>query len=150
MKARMHELIENGSAKNQTVILSFEYANGKVNDKHFAYTDDKDEFTYLGCRYDVVKEEVKGNRIYFYCVADNAETQLMVQFEDQQKINFGDTNHSQKNTFSWLKIFQYDYITTDRLSVKNKIACFSFTYCDLKLPRHESVFLSKSNPPPEV
>jgi len=108
--------------------------------------DDEQEIKYNGKMYDIVKQIVKGDSIYFYCILDEEETEL---FEDlDEDVEKEIASASNKDKLKTLKNFIKDYL----LQLKEDSFCISpltLSFSLRKIPL-ESAVLHLFSPPPEI
>jgi len=77
----MHELISAASINSNYKILGFSKEDIYGNVPLINRLDEK-EFRYNGSMYDIVREEVKEDSVYFYCILDKKETLLELLFTE--------------------------------------------------------------------
>ncbi len=74
-KSEVFDKIEKDAFPKSVVAFTFPLKDGQVSDPDFFLEEDR-EFSYQGKMYDVVKREMQGDKILFYCVQDEKETNL--------------------------------------------------------------------------
>ncbi len=144
-KSEVLDKMEKDALPENAVSLSFPLKDGKVVNPDFSLEEDQ-EFLYQGKMYDIVKQEIYTDRITYYCLQDQQETNLkalLTSFHLPEK-----TDLPFNNLLHLLKSLSQDY----SLSL--------FSLVRPVLPKQKgftmlSVFfneypLSRVSPPPEL
>lgn len=79
VKTKVWESIEKSTYNNHLTILVFSKDDLSAGTPGFKRIDEK-EFRYNGRMYDIVKEEMKNDSVYFYCIFDEKENLLISAF----------------------------------------------------------------------
>lgn len=110
---------------------------------------EENEFSVDGKMYDVVRKEITGDSILYYCFADSEENELLFEINNWLRQSFSISfplNETQKNVF--IKLFELKYIIE-----KQAFKCIShITSLPIEIIQFGTVERrnSTSAPPPEM
>ncbi len=144
-KFEVFDQLEKNALPGKTVILSFLLHNGKIADPEFSLEEDQ-EFSYRGKMYDVVKQAVISNKIIYYCVQDEQETNfkaLLTGFHVPEKkdLPFGNLIHLLKSLTLDLLVSSF-YVPSPVVNPANHFTLQSILYTEFHL--------SLVSPPPKL
>lgn len=110
--------------------------------------ENKHEFQYKGKMYDIVSQEIIGNKITYYCWLDKEETALNAKLDNLLELALSG-NQSKKSKEYQLEIFlksmiyQITVVTSNNFKTSKDI---DICYID----SFDNIYLNVSSPPPEV
>lgn len=108
---------------------------------------DREEFSYKGTMYDIVRIEILDNNTKVYhCISDNQETKLIAKYNKEFKKKRKDRNH-RSNPAKTIKYVQKinPLPQKDGLAFSQKTICPNFVYEN----NYASLSLEISSPPPK-
>lgn len=112
-KERITELIHKGILDNYLILLKIPKKSFSQNNASFQRIE-SDELKYKGNMYDIVKEENHDSLIYFYCISDEVEDEIIASLENYTSNNsFGNqlkNKYNQNFIKQLLKDFLKDYL----------------------------------------
>ena len=112
-----------------------------VNDRQEIFWTRKDkEFRYKGSMYDVVSTEVKGQKIYYYCLNDVKEKQLLARFQQ--------TNRRRAKTLMNLKRVMGSKYFTEKPSFTTDLCTTGILFSEYQEHYH-SLIPETNSPPPK-
>lgn len=87
-----------GVAEEELVLIDVSMTLQEKSNHTFRWIHEK-EFCYDGHLYDIVRKEKRGNRIVFYCLSDEKETQLFANLDELVKRDMNqNTQRKQQRT----------------------------------------------------
>ena len=92
-KEYIKELVCQNLAENLLTVIDY-----TTNDKNIFWEEEGKEFFFKGDIYDLVKTKTVHGRIYFYCINDEKENELIKNYNNITKNN-SSTDKKAKNTF---------------------------------------------------
>jgi hypothetical protein len=105
------------------------------------WTKENKEFRYNGEMYDIVRMEIKGGSVHYYCFKDREEKQLIAQFIKSET--------TKKETDKKLvKFFNFQFYQDIEAS-KNALVIWDMIYTE-RVDRPLSRYLDSLSPPPEL
>lgn len=75
IRKEMAQRVQNGVPSEELVLLKIPLKAGQPAVSGFRRVEEH-EIDLMGLRYDIAREEIKGDTIFFYCIFDEKETQL--------------------------------------------------------------------------
>lgn len=112
-KERITELIHKGIINDYLILLKISKKTASQNNASFQRIE-SNEVKYNGNMYDIVKEETYDSLIYFYCISDEVEDEIIASLENYTPNN--SFNNQLKNKYNQnfikqlLKDFLKDYM----------------------------------------
>jgi len=82
IQSEIRTMIHSGFDKELIILIKI---NNNESNRNFIMLD-HDEFSYCGRYFDIVKESIKGNMTWYYCVNDKQEERLIAGFEKIQTL----------------------------------------------------------------
>ena len=144
-KREMKNYLSKYFSKDNFQLIKIPITETLSSQENFERTEDT-EFSFEGKMYDIYREEIKNDTVYFYCLRDDAE-EIMVKSIDEyfnnKKINAQTTNFT--SLFQRLPIFvsNNSYMNLSGLNVRHRYIHFS-----LPDNKYLSVILDVVIPPP--
>ena len=125
-KEYIKELLLKNFADNGLTVIDY-----TTNNKKIFWEEEGKEFFFKGDMYDLVKTKTVNGRIYFYCINDEKEKELINNYNTVTKNNSG-TDKKAKNTFENIcspYILMHLYIL---FSIKNSITKYPYTISNIE------------------
>lgn len=121
--------------------LVFELQAGKIQNTHFSWEEENEEFRYQNELYDVVSFEKTNNKIEIICIKDNDENQLENQLNEIRKLSKPNSTKTTHTTFKFFSVFYLQKSQSVDLGlVKNNRVAHRFSsqlldaYFDIQAP----------------
>jgi hypothetical protein len=147
-KERITELIHKGIVDDHLILLKIPKKITSQNNASFQRIE-SDELKYNGNMYDIVKEESHDGLIYFYCISDEVEDEIIASIESYTQNN--SFNNQLKNKYNQnfikqlLKDLLKDYLIVSTpffyfFSLSNHYLLWS--YCSKSTKGHLSMLIA--------
>jgi hypothetical protein len=124
LKERMeHEILQ--KAKNEDlVIISLSDNGDKI---YWEDKDEKNEFSFKGQMYDIVKTDTVNGRVLLYCLNDKKEQQLIDRYNSITKNNSAEDKKATKDFDTSITLFIWENIDSEpSFSFKTPRQCYFF------------------------
>jgi hypothetical protein len=144
IKSEFRNFLKNTIDKSELVKIVI----SKINSKQYLFhKTDKDEFKYRGKMFDIVRQYETKDSIYYYCINDEKEEKLLIQFSEILKSTLDGNKNIKKSFNNFFKYFSFVFM--ERL--ENKLFPVPSEFINIKnsvLPLTE--FFRNITPPPKI
>lgn len=137
--------INQGTSKENFVILSFPLKSLKSGDPFIQWTRAGKEFDYNKNRYDLVAQTIKNDTIYYYCIHDTKEEQILLSYKAAVQKNTDNTSNRKNSPVFPKIIIDYYCQSIDKSDFHNISIPIFYSY----LQFYRSYSIELPSPPPK-